>query len=226
MLKLILGIISSYLIGAIPFAYLFGRICKGIDIRKYGSGNVGATNAFRVLGPILGIAALLCDISKGFICPTLIANYAVNTIDSSWVLSFRILLGVSAVCGHNWTLFLRFKGGKGVATSLGVIIGLAIIIAPLRIIILLTLVSWVLIFLGTGFVSLASISAACLFPILNITFNTPKELLALSLGLCLFIILRHKSNIYRLLHKQESRFYPLKSLKTRLLAGWRWFGNL
>lgn len=211
--KIILSLFVSYLIGSIPCAYLLGKIFKGIDIRKHGSGNIGATNAFRVLGPIFGTSAFIFDVAKGLVCPTLIAGYLASADNLSWGLALRIILGVTSVIGHNWTIFLNFRGGKGVATSLGVVIGLATMSNSLVIVLALLILTWVSVFLATGFVSLASVFSALLVPVFMIIFKLPKELLILGLVLSAFIVFRHKSNIRRLLHKEEHRFYPLKSFR-------------
>jgi glycerol-3-phosphate acyltransferase PlsY len=213
MARIILSLLVSYFLGSIPSAYILGRAFKGIDIRKYGSGNIGATNAFRVLGPIFGSAALLFDIAKGLICATLVASFLGLADNLSWGLSLRIILGVSAVIGHNWTLFLNFKGGKGVATSLGVIIGLAIVVSPLRVVLILVILAWIATFLSTGFVSLASIVSASLFPLSMLFLKAPVELAISSVILAIFIIFRHKPNIHRLLRNEEHRFNPLNSFR-------------
>lgn len=110
MLWIITGIIISYFIGSIPTAFIFGRLLQGIDIRKFGSGNVGATNAIRVLGKRVGIAVLILDILKGVISILLVQEIASRINISPEIL--RILSGVSCICGHNWTIFLNFKEGK------------------------------------------------------------------------------------------------------------------
>lgn len=213
MLRIILGLLISYLIGSIPSVYILGRVFKGIDIRKHGSGNIGATNAFRVLGPVFGISALIFDIAKGVACPTLIADNLALADSHHLGMALRIIFGLTAVAGHNWTVFLNFRGGKGVATSLGVIIGLAIIAQPLKIALFFIILTWITIFLISGFVSLASIISAVLFPILMVIYRSPPELAVLSIILAVFIIFRHNSNIYRLLHHQEHRFNTSKPLQ-------------
>jgi glycerol-3-phosphate acyltransferase PlsY len=179
---IVLGIIINYLIGSIPTAYIFGRLLKGIDIRQYGSGNVGATNALRVLGKSAGITVLALDIVKGFL-PLLLWGdfFAARTawIDPEIV---YIILGVSCICGHNWTIFLNFKGGKGIATTLGMLLAIAVKIAGLGLIIGLVLLIWVGTFLISRIVSLSSLVAASCFT-----------------------IYRHKSNIQRLRQGKESK---------------------
>ena len=190
----------AYLIGSIPVAYIFGRVLKNIDIREHGSGNMGATNAFRVLGKAPGTLVLILDIIKGIIPVTILAN-AFGLEDA---LSL-VIIAVATVAGHNWTVFLGFKGGKGMATSLGVLIGLAVQFQVLRIILLLVTVTWLALFLVFGFVSLASIAAAVVFPILMVCFLEPFPLIIMSIVLCVFIVFRHSSNIKRLAKGQENR---------------------
>ena len=162
-MKLVLALWISYFLGAIPTAYIAGRILKDIDIRKHGSGNVGATNVFRLLGQGPGIVVLVLDILKGVLAVTLVGDiFGVTTVGQ------RVLLALVAVIGHNWTVFLDFKGGKGIATSLGALIGLTIKIAFIRPVLLFTLLAWLTVFCSTGFVSLASIVAAVLLPIVMV----------------------------------------------------------
>jgi len=198
------GIIISYLLGSIPTAYIFGRIIKGIDIRDFGSGNVGATNVFRVLGPAWGIFVLILDILKGIIPVTALADYFIGYTEISPEI-LRIVFGFACVCGHNWTLFLRFRGGKGVATTLGVLIGLATAVAELRLILLLVILVWLAVFLILRFVSVASVASALSFPVFVFVFHRSKELLALGIALAILIVLRHKKNLLNLLHGKERR---------------------
>src|SRR3990167_2865209 len=202
---LILSVALSYLIGSIPSAYILGRLARGIDIRKHGSGNVGATNAFRVLGPYIGITVLFLDGLKGLICVAPLADFIIQQglgLDS---LLLRILLGIAAVAGHSLTIFLRFKGGKGMATTLGVLIGFALKFPALKIILLAEILLWLAVFSISRIVSLASIVSAVLFPVFFIILKQPIPLILMALTLAIFVIIRHKSNIYRLLHKQEPR---------------------
>ena len=196
------GIIISYLIGSIPTAYIFGRILKGIDIRKFGSGNVGATNAFRVLGPAWGIVVLFLDVLKGLISVTWVTNHFLNFWDNSGIV-LRIIFGIVCVCGHNWTLFLRFKGGKGVATTLGVLTGIAIAVVELRLILLLVILVWLIVFSILRVVSVASVLSAIALPLFMIIFRQSRELLILSIILAIFITLRHKKNLLGLFRGQE-----------------------
>src|SRR3989338_6086564 len=208
---LILSVALSYLIGSIPSAYILGRLARGIDIRKHGSGNVGATNAFRVLGPYIGITVLFLDGLKGLICVAPLADFIIQQglgLDS---LLLRILLGIAAVAGHSLTIFLRFKGGKGMATTLGVLIGLAIKFPALKLILLAEVLLWLIVFMLSKIVSLASIVSAVFFPVFFIILKQPPPLIVTSLCLSLFIIIRHKPNIIRMLQNKEPRLNFKKS---------------
>ena len=197
---ILIGCLVSYLIGSIPVGYIFGKAWKGIDIRQHGSGNLGATNVLRVLGPGPGAVVLALDILKGLVAITLVGDALglIARID-------RILLAVAAVAGHNWTVFLRFKGGKGIATSLGVLIGLTIKIASIRPVLLITVLVWIGFFLVTRIVSLASLAAAAALPLCMLLIPQPLEILALGIVFCVFVWGRHKANIQRLLQGQEPR---------------------
>ena len=199
-MKLVLALWISYFLGAIPTAYIAGRMLKDIDIRKHGSGNVGATNVFRVLGQGPGIVVLVLDILKGVVAVTLVGD--IFTLNQVW---HRVLLALVAVIGHNWTIFLDFKGGKGIATSLGALIGLTIKIAAIRPVLLFTLLVWLAVFLLTGFVSLASIVAAVFLPIVMALTNQTFPLVVLGAILCVFVVARHRPNIKRLWAGEESR---------------------
>ncbi|HAH21165.1 MAG: acyl-phosphate glycerol 3-phosphate acyltransferase [Omnitrophica WOR_2 bacterium GWF2_43_52] len=206
-----LGILLSYLVGSIPTAYIFGKIAKGIDIRKYGSGNVGATNAFRVLGKRMGISVLALDALKGVVCVAGIADYCLKLGAPVDELVLRVLCGVAAVVGHSLTIFLRFKGGKGMATTLGVLIGLALKFPALKLILLAEVLLWLIVFMLSKIVSLASIVSAVFFPIFFIILKQPLPLISASLCLSSFIIIRHKPNIIRMLQNKEPRLNFKKS---------------
>jgi len=196
---LFLGFVAAYIIGSIPTAYIFGRVFKGIDIREYGSGNVGATNVFRVIGKGPGIIVLIIDIIKGFICATYLASGFLYLAPVTRPELYRILVGLSAIAGHNWTLFLKFKGGKGVAASAGVVIGL------IPKIFWLGFMVWLITFFITGFVSLSSIVAVISVPIFTLAFGEPAEIVIFMCILCLIIVYKHKPNIKRLARGEEKR---------------------
>jgi len=209
MLRIIVGILTSYLIGSIPTAYIFGRGLRGIDIRKFGSGNVGATNALRVLGKKVGITVLCLDILKGLIAVTFISDIIVSGNSGISAQALRLILGVSSIIGHNWTIFLNFKGGKGIATTLGVLIGLSLKITGLGLILGMVILTWFLVFFITRIISIASVIAGISFPVYTVLFrhtlNQPKPLIFLSILLCLFVIMRHKSNLIRFFSGKEPR---------------------
>lgn len=199
-MKLVLALWVSYFLGAVPTAYIAGRLLKDIDIRKHGSGNVGATNVFRVLGKWPGVVVLALDILKGVAAVTLVGDFF--GLSQVW---HRVVLALVVVSGHNWTVFLDFKGGKGIATSLGVLIGLAIKIAVIRPVLLFTLLAWLAVFLSTGFVSLASVVAAVSLPIIMALTSQTFPLVVLGVIFCVFVVVRHRPNIKRLWDGQESR---------------------
>ncbi|MBU4342718.1 MAG: glycerol-3-phosphate 1-O-acyltransferase PlsY [Candidatus Omnitrophica bacterium] len=201
---LFLGLLVAYLIGSIPTAYLFGRVLKGIDIRGYGSGNVGATNTFRVIGRVPGLIVLAIDIAKGFLCVGYVASFFMLVSPVARPELYRVLAGLAAIVGHNWTIFLRFKGGKGVATSAGVIIGL------IPGIFWLGFAAWAIVFLITGYVSLASIIASITVPVFTLIFNEPAEIIIFLSILCILIVYRHRSNIRRLKQGEEKRINLFK----------------
>jgi len=152
------------------------------------------------MGKIPGIVVLIFDIFKGMLAPILVADL-VNLPDSLW----RVVFSLAVVSGHVWTVFLKFKGGKGVATSVGALIGLSVKIAGLRPAVLISIGSWILAFLITGIVSLSSLIAALSLPISMVLFGQELELIILSAILCVFIYLRHTKNIKRMLKKEEPR---------------------
>lgn len=199
MVRLIILAAVCYLLGSIPTAFIFGKVLKGIDIRQHGSGNMGATNAFRILGKGPGTLVLILDMLKGFIAVVVLAGLISPNVPGFLVAS------IASVCGHNWTCFLNFKGGKGVATSAGVLIGLSVMIPAVRWSVGLCLLSWVLCFLATAYISVSSIVAAILLPVFMIFFTAPFSVILLSILFCLFVVIRHKPNIQRLLNGQESK---------------------
>jgi len=193
MIKEVLVMLFAYLLGSIPFALLVVKLVKGVDVREYGSGNVGATNAFRILGLGLGILVALLDIGKGFIAVS-VARYFFA--DQPLLL---LVAGLLAIAGHNWPIFLNFKGGKGVATSVGVLISLS----PKTI--LVAFLVWLIIVLITQYVSLASIVAAIVIPILMYLFAQETIFIILAVLIAIFVIYRHQANIKRLLAGTENK---------------------
>lgn len=205
MLWIIPGILISYFIGSIPTAYIFGWLLKGIDIRKFGSGNVGATNALRVLGKPAGITVLTLDIFKGFLVVVFLGDFFILKISGIANELLRIIFGLSVVLGHNWTVFLGFKGGKGVATTFGVLLGLAARIAGLKLVVGLAILTWLVVFMVTRIVSVASVVTGISLPVYMIILKQSYALIFLSIILSAFIILRHKPNLKRLFAGREKR---------------------
>ena len=188
----------AYLMGSIPSGVVAGRL-KGVDIRRHGSGNVGATNVARVAGKLPGALVLLVDVAKGWVPVTLLASKAVGFGASTPESFLQIELGVAAVAGHIWNPFLQFRGGKGVATALGVLLGLDWRIGAG------SLAIWLLVAYVTRYVSVASISAALSAPFLMAFLGKSSLWLFGSMGVSLAILWRHRPNILRLLHREEHR---------------------
>jgi len=202
---LILVLLASYLLGSFPTSIVVGRVLKGIDIRQYGSGNAGATNAFRVLGPAAGVFVFVVDFAKGMVAVLLFAKLAASSplIDPELM---QILAAVAVVSGHIWTVFAGFKGGKGVGTAAGALLALA----PVEVAIAFAV--WTAVTLCSGYVSLGSLSAAVVLPLClsveKLALNRPVsvELLIFVCLLAGLIIFTHRSNIRRLLRGEENRF--------------------
>jgi glycerol-3-phosphate acyltransferase PlsY len=207
-------VVTSYLLGSIPFGYLLVRIFRGEDVRQTGSGNIGATNVARTGSKGLAIATLLLDALKGYVAVAHVFFFARHHADHfansgpTLVYILAALAGLCAIVGHMYPVWLRFKGGKGVATAVGAFLG----IAPTAILVVLAL--FVAIVAVTRYVSLGSIVAAAVFPFAAWWLNPSTRSLAV-LGLLsvssLLIIIRHKDNIRRLLAGNENRFGGGKS---------------
>jgi acyl phosphate:glycerol-3-phosphate acyltransferase len=203
-------IFSAYLIGSIPTAVWVGRAFYKIDVREHGSGNAGATNTFRVLGYKAGIPVLIVDIVKGIIAVSLV-TYTPLLANTNPYINYQIIFGLSALLGHIFPLFAGFRGGKGVATILGVVIGIHLASAAIAIGI------FVVMLLLFRYVSLASMTAGLSFPVIIITLfpNSPHSLTIFSVVVALLLVITHKKNIDRLLKKQESKvnLIPKKTTK-------------
>ncbi len=193
----------SYLIGSIPTGYIAGRLC-GKDLRQEGSGNIGATNVVRVLGKKWGYPVFVVDFLKGALAIVLAWTFFNEASESQREL-VGLIAAVAAILGHNFPIWLNFKGGKGVATTAGVILTLF----PWQVF-LIALVGWNIVFFTTRFVSLASLVTAVLIPIICfILFWFGKIgpiFLWTGFGICALIIWRHRSNLSRLMAGTESRF--------------------
>ena len=198
-LAFILSVAASYLVGSIPTSFLFAKAIKGLDIRQVGSGNAGATNVFRSVGKIAGIATLVIDIIKGAVVVTLMTQFFYTFVGDLDYDFFQVFLGFAAVCGHIWPVFLKFHGGKGVATTLGVAIGIApILLVP-------SVMIWIAVFAFTRYVSLASILALLTFPAVSALAGRSIYLTVFSAIICFISIYKHKENIVRLTKGQEHK---------------------
>jgi len=205
---LIFGVIA-YLLGSIPSAVWVGKKWYGVDVREAGSKNSGATNTFRLLGKKAGIIVLLLDIFKGLlavILPVIIFNSEFHELMQTEVIHVQIICAITAVFGHVFPLFASFKGGKGVATSLGIVIGIH---PPTA---LLCLLIFLVIFVITSYVSFGAIISALLFPVMLIFVFTETDpwLITFSLVLSLAVILAHRKNIGRLLKGEENKMKLFK----------------
>ncbi len=190
-------VLVAYLVGATPFGFLAGK-AKGIDIREHGSGNIGATNVLRVLGKPVGITVLVLDVMKGLL-PVIVAKLV---SDSSLV---HIATAMAAILGHNYTFWLGFKGGKGIATTGGAILSImpwALIAAVL---------GWIIVLKVSRYVSLASLAAAVIIPLTLVVENLITgtwewNIFGFGMFVCLLAIWKHRGNIGRLLRSEENRF--------------------
>lgn len=200
----ILFIIIAYLLGSIPTSVWVGKRFYGIDVRKEGSKNAGATNTFRVLGKKPGIVVLVIDILKGLLAIYL-TKWVTSSDSANWQSYCQILSAIAAVLGHMFPIFAQFKGGKGVATSFGVILGIYPEAAGICALVFL------MVFIASQYVSLGAIVAAILFPILvTFIFHQYLELKIFSWGLSLLVIYKHKLNIKRLLTGSENKMNIFK----------------
>ena len=197
---LIAALCLAYLMGSIPTGLLVVRLTKGLDVRQQGSGNVGATNVYRTAGKLAGIFVLAVDGLKGWVPAALLADWAASFGGGPSLHTFRILLGAAAVAGHIWNPFLQFKGGKGVATAMGLLLALDPRVA------LSCFAVWMTVVLLTRYVSLASVAAAFCAPFLVTLMGGPTSWTMGSVAVALAVIARHRPNLLRLLHGEENRF--------------------
>ena len=193
-------LVTAYLLGSIPSAVWWGKRYYGIDVREFGSGNAGATNTFRVLGKKAGIPVLFIDIVKGT-SAVLLAFLSPFVFESNQFVNLQLGLGIAALVGHVFPIFAGFRGGKGVATILGIVICLTPITS------LMVLGVFLIVLLATRYVSLSSMTAGLSFPFfLNIVLkNQNQTLLICSLFVAALLIVTHKKNIARLLKRQETK---------------------
>jgi len=184
--------VIAFLAANIPVGLIIGKLVKGIDIRQVGSGNIGTANVFRALGFFWATVVLLLDMGKG-----ILGSYLGSLWPQHQALGI-VFCGIMAILGHNYSLFLKFKGGKGIATSLGVLVFLDWRIA------LIGFVIWAILTKLTKISALGSLLAAMLVPVFMWLFHKPVEYLVFGILACLLAIVRHKENIRRLLKKEEN----------------------
>ncbi len=194
-------LLAAYLLGSVPNAVWIGRVFFNTDVRQYGSNNAGSTNTIRVLGYKAGLPVLLLDIMKGFLAVKMIYLTFYYIPETGEYISFQLLLGLAVIIGHIFPVFANFKGGKGVATLIGVILA----IDPVSMLICIGVFMITLII--TKYVSLSSMIAGLSFPILVIVvFNTTtSSLVIFSLIVFVLLLFTHQKNIERLLNNQESK---------------------
>jgi glycerol-3-phosphate acyltransferase PlsY len=199
----ILVVLGAYLLGSIPTGFLVGK-ARGVDIRTAGSGNIGATNVFRILGTVPGVFVLLADALKGWLAVRVLAALlARKLLPPDWLASnaepISIIAAVAAVLGHNYTCWLHFRGGKGIATSAGVLAALV----PIPLLVILSV--WIIVFALSRYVSLASILAASTLPFATWFTGYSTTLIVVTAAMTAMAIYKHKGNIKRLIQGTESR---------------------
>jgi glycerol-3-phosphate acyltransferase PlsY len=201
-------LIGAYLLGSIPTAVWIGKYFYRIDVREYGSGNAGATNTFRVLGKKAGVPVLLIDVLKGFAAVNLayISNY---TPHSNQFINLQLVLGIASLIGHIFPIFASFRGGKGIATLLGIVLAIHMPAA------LIAMGIFVIVLLASSYVSLSSMIAAVLFPfiVIGIFKETVPSLVIFSILIAIMVLITHQKNIERLLRREESKAKLIKKKK-------------
>ncbi len=203
-----LGLLAAYFLGSIPSAVWIGKSFYGVDVREKGSKNAGTTNTIRVLGLLPGLFVLGIDVFKGWLAVYLAKFFgsSLAEMNHDYLVYYQLVIGIFAVIGHALPIFARFKGGKGVATMLGVVIGLFDKIIPL------VLAVFVIVFILTHYISVSSMSAAVSFPVFYSTcsiwlhYNINTVQLCFSVIVALFILWTHRKNIKRLIHHEEPKF--------------------
>lgn len=203
-----LGLLAAYFLGSIPSAVWIGKSFYGVDVREKGSKNAGTTNTIRVLGLLPGLFVLGIDVFKGWLAVYLAKFFgsSLAEMNHDYLVYYQLVIGIFAVIGHALPIFARFKGGKGVATMLGVVIGLFDKIIPL------VLAVFVIVFIITHYISVSSMSAAVSFPVFYSTcsiwlhYNINTVQLCFSVVVALFILWTHRKNIKRLIHHEEPKF--------------------
>lgn len=201
-----LSCLAAYLIGSIPTGFLVAKMFAGKDIRSAGSKNVGATNVYRVAGKIPGVLTLVIDIAKGVIVVTLVSSFFYSYLPDVDYIFYRTFLGLIAILGHIYSVFLNFRGGKGVATTIGVTGA----IAPL--VLLISLVVWLAVFIPTNYVSLGSLAFGIALPVAAVLLDQPFYVAIFCVLICLMNTYKHRDNIKRLLKGEENKTIIFKKV--------------
>ncbi len=221
MLNLLVIILLSYLVGAIPTSIIMSKIVKGIDIRNHGSGNAGGSNVFRVMGWKYGITVILLDATKGMIAVLLVSRLYFGNFPFPNATPFddftlvQIIAGFAAILGHIWTIFAGFKGGKGIATGLGILVSIVTVDM------LLGLVVFAIVVGVSKYISLGSLAAAFSVPlfmiirenVFGVDISGYGTILPLAIGLAFLVMYTHKSNIGRLINGNENKISLSKKKK-------------
>ncbi len=218
MVSLIVVVLISYMVGSIPTSIIVTKALKGIDIRDYGSGNAGGTNVIRVLGWGPGVVVIMIDALKGFLAAVVVSRlfYGHFPLENATPFSdftvVQIIAGMSAILGHTWTVFAGFKGGKGIATAAGMLLG----IAPIDVGIAAGVFAIVVV--SSRYVSLGSVSAAIAFPLVmfiranvfDVAMRYYHSMIIFSIFISAFLIYNHRANIVRLIEGREHRIEKLR----------------
>lgn len=199
----IIALALAYLLGSVPTAVWIGKLFYGIDVRKHGSGNAGATNTFRILGARAGIPVLLIDTLKGWLAVKLFFILGKNFTVEESIVNFKLALGIMAMIGHIFPVYANFRGGKGIATLVGFMIGVHFQAT------LICIGIFLLVLFSTRYVSLGSIIGAVCFPLVIIFLfhETVPSLLVFSVCISVIVLITHRNNIRRLLRKEELKVY-------------------
>ena len=206
----LLFLLGAYLLGSIPSAVWIGKYFYKIDVREYGSGNAGATNVFRVLGKKAGIPVLLIDVLKGFLAVSL-AYLSNDSVGSYQFINLQLVLGIASLVGHIFPVFASFRGGKGIATLLGIILAILPCAA------FISMGIFIVVLLISSYVSLGSMVAGVSFPIIVILVfkTTTPSLIIFSILIAIMVLITHQKNIERLLRREESKAKLLNKKKIK-----------
>lgn len=193
-------IVASYLLGSVPSSYIAGRLARGIDLREHGSGNLGATNTFRVLGGRVAAPVMILDMAKGFLPAAGFAQW-----DGSEQWGWALAYGAAAIVGHVFSIYMGFRGGKGVATGAGVFLALSPVAMAFA------LAAWMVVLMMTRMVSLASITAAAVLVAAMVVTESRWQVLTLGILVSSFVVFAHRTNVKRILRGEEHRFGARKA---------------